>query len=117
MEETFKLVRDKLSRLEVMRQLGGGVVLTGGAALLPGAVDLATEVFQLPVRIGSPLACGGLVEDYRSPEFATAVGLLIEGFEREGGAGAEAGNESRRTEKRREPVFGNVFSWLKKEFF
>ena len=82
-EETFKLVKEKIDKLSISRPLGGGVVLTGGGAQLLGAAELATEIFRLPVRVGNPLPVGGLVEDYRSPAFATAVGLVLEGFDRE----------------------------------
>jgi cell division protein FtsA len=82
-EETFKLVKEKMDKLPLSRSLGGGVVLTGGGAQLLGAAELASHVFRLPVRIGSPLPVGGLVEDYRNPAYATAVGLVIEGYERQ----------------------------------
>jgi len=103
MEETFKLVKEKLDKLSFSRPLGGGVVLTGGGAQLLGAAELATQVFKLPVRVGNPLPVGGLVEDYRSPAYATAVGLVLEGFDREqrsgtgvvpGGEGPEKGGPS-----------------------
>ena len=82
MEETFKLVKEKLSRLSFSRPLGGGVVLTGGGAQLLGTPDLAAHVFNMPVRVGVPLPVGGLVSDYRSPAYATAVGLVLEGYDR-----------------------------------
>jgi cell division protein FtsA len=113
MEEIFTLVREKLARLALNRPLGGGLVLTGGGAQLLGAAELASRIFDLPVRIGSPLSMGGLVEEYRNPVYATAVGLVLEGFEREG-------LESESTAETREKgtsVFGRFADWLKKEFF
>ena len=95
MEETFKLVKEKIDKLSLSRPLGGGVVLTGGGAQLLGAADLASHVFRLPVRVGNPLPVGGLVEDYRSPAFATAVGLVLEGFDREQKSEAGPGGEGR----------------------
>ena len=41
--------------------------------------ELGEEVFHLPVRIGIPAYAGGLADVVRSPRYATAVGLLIEG--------------------------------------
>jgi len=56
-------------------------VLTGGSALLQGMTELGEEVFHLPVRVGVPVYVGGLAEVVRSPRYAAAVGLLLEGRE------------------------------------
>jgi cell division protein FtsA len=54
-------------------------VLTGGGSLLPGTVELATEIFGLPARIGYPVKMGGMIEEYYNPIFATGVGLVMYG--------------------------------------
>jgi len=93
------------------------VVLTGGGALMPGAADLAYDVFGLPVRVGSPSVMGGMVEEYRNPLFSTAVGLVQLGAERIGPPPAEArarGNES--AKPRSEGLAEKLRGWLK-EFF
>ena len=54
-------------------------MLTGGTALLPGMTELGEEVFHMPVRVGVPAYIGGLADVVRSPRYATAVGLLLEG--------------------------------------
>jgi cell division protein FtsA len=59
--------------------LSSGIVLTGGSALLAGMTELGEEVFHLPVRLGVPAYVGGLADVVRSPRYATAVGLLLEG--------------------------------------
>jgi len=115
MEETFKLVKEKLDKLSFSRPLGGGVVLTGGGSELLGAADLAAHVFNLPVRVGIPLPVGGLVEDYRSPAFATAVGLALEGYDRGQNDGGVHGVESR--EKGGPRVWEKLKDWFEKEFF
>jgi cell division protein FtsA len=115
MTEIFGMLKEKLDKLTLSRPLGGGVVLTGGGALLLGAAELASDVFGLPARIGLPLPVGGLVEEYRSPAYATAVGLVLEGFDRAGGDTEKAG-ESRAGE-RGAPFFVKLADWLKKEFF
>ncbi len=79
MTEVFGMVKDQLDRAGYLKLLSGGVVLTGGGALLPGAAELATDVLGLPARIGNPKPMGGLVEEYRSPQFATGVGLVMYG--------------------------------------
>jgi cell division protein FtsA len=117
MEEIFTLVKEKLNKLSLSRPLGGGVVLTGGGAQLLGAAELASHIFRLPVRIGLPLPVGGLVDEYRSPVYATAVGLALEGDEREGKKTVERGGEIHSREKSREPILGKLADWLKKEFF
>jgi cell division protein FtsA len=93
-------------------------VLTGGGALLPGAVELAAHVFKLPVRIGEPLSegLGGLVKEYRSPIYAPAVGLVLEGRDREDHNKSDRGAEPRPREKGPSP-FGKLKDWLTKEFF
>ncbi|MCL2008273.1 MAG: cell division protein FtsA [Treponema sp.] len=115
MEETFKLVKERLDKLSLSRSLGGGIVLTGGGAQLLGAAELAAHVFNLPVRVGSPLPVGGLVEDYRSPAYATAVGLALEGFDREQKTGGFSGVDSR--EKSGPRVWDKLKDWFEKEFF
>jgi cell division protein FtsA len=113
MEEIFVLVKEKLGSPALNRPLGGGLVLTGGGAQLLGAAELASRVFNLPVRIGSPLSMGGLVEEYRNPVYATAVGLVLEGFEREGLEGENVAE----TREKDMPFFRRVMDWIKKEFF
>ena len=48
---------------------------------MEGAVELAEEVFHIPVRLGSPQYVKGLVDVIRNPIHATGVGLLQYGFE------------------------------------
>jgi cell division protein FtsA len=114
MEEIFKMAREKLDKLSLSRPLGGGIVLTGGGAQLAGAAELASHVFKMPVRVGNPLPLGGLIEEYRSPTYATAVGLVLEGNERELRNTPEKGGETLIREK---PGFSKLTKWLKNEFF
>ena len=45
---------------------------------MQGAVELAQEIFKTSsVRLGKPESLGGLEEEYRKPEFATAIGLVV----------------------------------------
>jgi cell division protein FtsA len=55
------------------------VVLTGGSSVMRGMVELGEEIFHMPVRVGVPRYAGGLADVVRSPRYATAVGLLMEG--------------------------------------
>jgi cell division protein FtsA len=76
MEEIFTLALRELEKSDVYDSLGAGMVLTGGASLLPGTVELAERVLGLPVKIGTPTVSGGLVETVKSPIYATSVGLI-----------------------------------------
>jgi cell division protein FtsA len=116
MEEIFKMVKEKLDKLTLSRPLGGGIVLTGGGAQLLGAAELAHHVFRLPVRVGNPLPLGGLVEEYRSPVYAAAVGLVLEGGDREAKTGPDRGGDARAREKG-QGIFDKLSDWLFKEFF
>jgi len=86
MDEIFELVKKELDRINLPRPLTGGVVITGGGAELTGAVELAAEIFDKPVRLGEPIRfanLGALVDDYCTPAHATAIGLVLEGDRRE----------------------------------
>jgi len=78
-EELYGLVQQELRRSGFEELLSSGIVLTGGTAQLAGMVELGEEVFHLPVRVGVPAYSGPLADVVRSPRYATAVGLLIEG--------------------------------------
>jgi cell division protein FtsA len=52
-------------------------VLTGGSSKMEGAVELAEEVFHMPVRLGIPQYVSGLVDVVSNPIHATGVGLLL----------------------------------------
>lgn len=77
MEEIYALARRELSSLGLSEFLTGGVVLTGGGAMLAGAARLAEEIFDLPARVGVPKGFGGSVEQAINPQYATAVGLAL----------------------------------------
>jgi cell division protein FtsA len=80
-EELYSLAQAELRRSGLEELLSSGLVLTGGSALLQGMVELGEEVFHLPVRVGVPAYVGGLADVVRSPRYATAVGLLLAGYE------------------------------------
>ncbi len=79
-EELYSLVQQSLRDSGYEELLSSGVVLTGGSSQLPGMVELAEEMFSMPVRIGTPRYKGGLEEVVKGPRHATAVGLLFEGL-------------------------------------
>jgi cell division protein FtsA len=79
-EELYSLVQQSLRDSGYEELLSSGIVLTGGSSQLPGMIDLAEEMFSMPVRIGTPRYHGGLEEVVKGPRHATAVGLLFEGM-------------------------------------
>ena len=80
-EEILSLVNDEIKKSGCEKLLASGVVLTGGCANLEGVVELAESVFGLPVRRGYPVGIGGLVDVVNNPTYATAVGLVLHGFQ------------------------------------
>jgi len=81
MEEIFEIAALEIKRSGYARHLSGGVVLTGGGALVKGAAELAREVLDMPVKVGIPSGfSGGLVREISNPAYATAVGLVYYGM-------------------------------------
>jgi cell division protein FtsA len=115
--EIFHMVKDRLDALPLNRPLGGGIVLTGGGAEFLGAVELATRIFRMPVRIGVPFPMGGLQEECLNPRYATAVGLALEGNLHETGKRKEKGAESNAGGIERRSFLGRIGEWIKNELF
>ena len=68
---------DEIRRAGYEKSLNSGIVLTGGGAMLDGMAEIAEQIFDLPVRRGSPDGIGGLADHVQSPAFATSVGLVM----------------------------------------
>ncbi|MDH5631953.1 MAG: cell division protein FtsA [Gammaproteobacteria bacterium] len=85
MEELFSLVLAELRRSGFEDVIGSGVVITGGSSKLEGMVELAEEVFHMPVRLGMPQFVGGLANVVQNPIYATGVGLVMFGAKHQGG--------------------------------
>jgi cell division protein FtsA len=123
MEEIFELVKQKLDCLGLPRPLSGGVVLTGGGSMLTGAVELAGDILKMPARLGLPIRfanLGGLVDEYRAPAYATAIGLVLEGDKRERDDETEREPAMRPllSAKRTSPGFlARVKNWIKDGLF
>ncbi len=79
MEEIFDLVWREMMKSGYDRYISSGIVITGGTASMEGMVELAEQVFNLPVRRGIPRGITGLVDVVSSPMYATGVGLVIYG--------------------------------------
>ncbi|HEY4375220.1 MAG TPA: cell division protein FtsA [Burkholderiales bacterium] len=79
-EELFSLVQQSLRESGYEELISSGVVLTGGASVMPGMVELGEEMFSMPVRVGAPKYDGSLADVVKSPQHSTAIGLLYEGM-------------------------------------
>ncbi|MBQ1197288.1 MAG: cell division protein FtsA [Spirochaetaceae bacterium] len=76
--EIFEMIREKISAKIKDRRLSGNVVLVGGGAKMSGVIELASTVFNTEsVRIGLPSNLGGLTDEYRTPDSATAIVLVV----------------------------------------
>ena len=78
-EELFSLVQQVVRESGYEELLSSGIVLTGGASMMQGMVELGEEIFLKPVRLGVPEYAGGLADVVRNPRYSTALGLLLEG--------------------------------------
>ena len=90
-EELLTLVQAELRRSGFEDLVAAGVVLTGGSSKIEGLIELAEEVFHMPVRLGVPQYVTGLVDVVRNPIFATGVGLLLFGYQNRDQRALEAG--------------------------
>ncbi|WP_018693493.1 cell division protein FtsA [Algicola sagamiensis] len=111
-QELFELVRDEIRKSGLEDQIAAGIVLTGGTSKMEGVIEFAEELFQMPVRLGSPIGVCGLTEYVEDPGFATATGLLM--------YGKEMKQQQLDVEKVSAEKVGNlikrVSSWFKGEF-
>ena len=80
--EMFELLDNKINESGYREIISSGIVLTGGAASMYGMADLAEDVFQSPVRVGTPIDLGGLVDVVNNPMYATCTGLIQYGSKR-----------------------------------
>ncbi|MGI9212014.1 MAG: cell division protein FtsA [Methylococcaceae bacterium] len=78
-EELLLLIQDELARTRFAELIPAGMVVTGGSSKVHGLVELAEEIFHMPVRIGTPQYITGLGEVVNNPIYSTCVGLLLFG--------------------------------------
>lgn len=78
-EELFTLIQAELRRSGFEELISAGIVMTGGSSKMEGVIELAEEIFHMPVRLGAPKEILGLTDAVIDPIYATAVGLLLYG--------------------------------------
>lgn len=79
-DELFTLILDEIRRSGYEELLAAGIVLTGGTSKMEGVVELAEEIFHMPVRLGAPMYTGPLQDIVHNPIYSTGVGLLHYGL-------------------------------------
>lgn len=110
-EELFQMVLEDIEASGYAEHIPAGIVLTGGTAKMEGAVDLAEEIFHMPVRLATPKGISGLVEVVDHPMYSTAVGLLLYAAKQQKNqpaAEVEENNES--------GIFSRMAEWIKGNF-
>lgn len=103
MIEILEMIDRELVASGQKNKINGGVVITGGTALLANIVDLAEQIFDLPVRIGYPSGVGGKLEEIYSPRCTTATGLVLFGR-----------NKSKEIQNREPSALDRLKGWVKK---
>ncbi|MFP7755102.1 cell division protein FtsA [Thermodesulfobacteriota bacterium B35] len=102
MEEILQLVNKNICSSGYRNRINAGVVITGGTALLANIVEMAEQVFDMPVRIAYPQGISGRVEDVQSPRCTTAVGLVLYGS-----------REGSRPRRERGSVVNKLKNWVR----
>ncbi|MCF7964263.1 cell division protein FtsA [Methylobacter sp. Wu8] len=107
-EELMLLVQSELRRSGFEELIAAGIVLTGGSSKVMGLIDLAEEIFHMPVRMGGPQNVTGLTEVVKNPIHSTGVGLLMYGKDHQGvGRGIDSDGPG---------VFSRMKNWFQGNF-
>ncbi|MCQ3828015.1 cell division protein FtsA [Microbulbifer elongatus] len=88
-DELFTLVQAELRRSGFEDLCAAGIVLTGGSSKMEGAVELAEEIFHMPVRLAVPQGIAGLTDIVSNPIYSTGVGLLMYAIKAEENKGSQ----------------------------
>lgn len=83
-DELFTLVQAELRRSGFESLIPAGIVLTGGTSKMEGVIELAEEIFDMPVRLGIPQNVRGMRDIVTNPIYSTGVGLLLYGMKQKG---------------------------------
>lgn len=112
-DELFTLIQAELRRSGYEDMVPAGIVLTGGTSKMEGVVELAEEIFHMPVRVGYPQAVQGLTDIVRNPIYATGVGLLQYGLQHQG---SDGGGNVAKSSGSGEGLLGRLKGWVQQNF-
>lgn len=110
-DELFTLVLAEIRRSGYEDLIAAGVVLTGGTSKMEGVVELAEEIFHMPVRVGSPIGIHGLVDIVSNPIYSTGVGLLKYGLKQQEDSSARTSRDGNGA-----TMFTRMKRWLQGNF-
>lgn len=110
-DELFTLIQTELRRSGFEELIAAGVVLTGGTSKMEGVVELAEEIFHMPVRLGAPQSARGISDVVRNPIYATGVGLLHYALKMQG-----EGNVVFCSKEQEEPLLAKIKRWFQGNF-
>ena len=110
-DELLGLVQAELRRSGFEDVIAAGVVLTGGSAKMEGVIDLAEEIFHMPVRLGLPQFVSGLSDVVNNPIYSTGVGLLLFGEQHR-----QAGRSYFSSERGVKGVWDRMKTWFQGNF-
>jgi cell division protein FtsA len=108
-EELFTLIQSELRRSGFEDMIPAGIVLTGGTSKMEGVIELAEEIFHMPVRLGTPQNVRGLKDIVNNPIYSTGVGLLLYGIQQQG-SGKTLGSDGG------ESLWTRMKGWVQKNF-
>ncbi|MFT5709919.1 MAG: cell division protein FtsA [Halioglobus sp.] len=111
-DELFTLIQAEVRRSGFEDMIPAGIVLTGGTSKMEGVVELAEEIFHMPVRVGVPQGVQGLTDIVRNPIYATGVGLLLYGLQHQEDGGTRSGGAGTSSEG----VFARFKNWISSNF-
>lgn len=81
-EELFDIIKEVIADKNLSDEITGGVVLTGGGALIKGLSEMGEYLLERPTKIGYPVPFGGMTNIMQNPKFSTVLGLLLENGKR-----------------------------------
>ena len=119
-EEIMELVYYEIKASNMEKKLAGGIVITGGGSQLRHIAQLAEFVTGLDARIGFPTEhlAKGMVEEVKSPIYATSVGLVLRGlngFRNSGKEMEEGAVFASSSDTKKSALFDRIKDWLKDE--
>jgi len=110
-DELLTLVQAELRKSGFEDIIAAGIVMTGGSSKMDGVVDLAEEIFHMPVRLGSPQYVSGLSDVVSNPIHATGVGLLLFGEQHQ-----SSGTQYFSTDGGMKGIWGRMKNWFQGNF-
>ena len=110
-EELFNLVQSELRHSGYENLIAAGIVLTGGSANMTGVIELAEEIFHIPVRVGAPQFVSGLADIIRDPIYSTGAGLLLYGQRR-----LQDGKPAARADSGVRGIWARMKRWFQGDF-